>query len=82
MLHLPVELRDEAFPAQVFSGPSPGPVFDLGTKSRGMEQPRDFNGVFLIRDPATTGLENFVCTGSGNHGTKIMMRVEALSLSR
>ena len=36
-------------------GPSPGPVFDLGTKSRGIKLPRDFNGTF--------------CTGSGNHGT-------------
>ena len=42
----------------IFSGPSPGPFFDLGTKSRGIKLPRDFNGIF--------------CTGSGNHGTEIL----------
>ena len=35
----------------------PGPVNDLGTKSRGIELPREHNGVFR--------------TGSSNHGTEI-----------
>ena len=45
----------------IFTGPSPGPVFDLGTKSRGIKLPRDFNGTF--------------CTGSGNHGTDFFFLV-------
>lgn len=38
------------------SGPSPGLVFEFGTKSRETKLPRDFNDIF--------------CARSGNHGTE------------
>jgi len=42
-------------------------IFALGTTSRGIKLPWDFT-VLPIRDPAFTGLDGVVCTGSGHHG--------------
>ena len=51
----------------------PGTSFDLGTKSREIKLPREFNGIFCAGS-GNHGLKYFVCAGSGNQRTVFFVR--------